>query len=103
MIASILPSRSSVTCEALVGLGLTDVFAEGAARGKPQRLIIALAISSEGILTATVSRPPQISSGIISLLGRIIVRGPGQNFSASAIALSGIVFTNGAHCEISLM
>ena len=41
--ADILPLMSSITCFAVVGLGLPDRFAEGAARGHPLAFIIALA------------------------------------------------------------
>ena len=57
---SILPSRSSMTCEALVGLGLPDELALGAAIGTPEAFISSLAILFEGILTATLSSPPVV-------------------------------------------
>ena len=69
---------SFITCAAVVGLGLPDVFALGAASGKPHFLIISCAIGWDGILIATVSSPAQTSFGIISLFGSIIVSGPGQ-------------------------
>ena len=74
---------------AIVGDGLPDVLALGAAINPPPSLIIAAAILLLGIRTATVSSPPVVSSGIRSDLLRIIVSGPGQKAFASLIAASG--------------
>ena len=77
-IISILPLKSSSTCSAFVGLGRPEVFALGAAIYPPPASIKALAISSLGIRTATVSRPPVVSYGTSSVFWKIIVSGPGQ-------------------------
>ena len=61
MIISTLPFKSSITCLACVGLGLPERLALGAARYLADALISALAILLEGILTATVSRPPVVA------------------------------------------
>ena len=94
IIISILPLKSNSTWEALVGLGLPDVLALGAAIGVPLAVIRACAILSSGNLIATVSRPPLVSFGTISLFLNIIVKGPGQKWSASLTAVSGISVTN---------
>ena len=103
IISGTLPSISSKTYLAFVGLGLPERFALGAASGKPQALIIFLAYSDFGIRTATVSSPPEVTSGIKSLFFIIIVRGPGQNFSAISLTFSGISLTSGASSDISLI
>ena len=100
---STLPFKSSITCSTLVGDGLPDKFAEGAATGKSTAFKIAWAISLLGSLIATVSSPPVASSGIRSDLLKIIVRGPGQNFSIHFFATSGISATKGSSCEFSAM
>ena len=87
--ASILPSRSSSTCSAVVGLGDPERFADGAASGRPLRFIISCATLFDGILTATVSSPALTAAGMRSPLGRTIVNGPGQNASAHSSALAG--------------
>ena len=86
---------SFMTCWAVVGLGLPDRFADGAASGNPQASIIALAAGLSGIPTATVSSPPLVAAGIMSDFGKIIVSGPGQYFSAIFSASSGISRTSG--------
>ena len=53
------------------------------------------AIGSLGKRTATLLRPPVVSNGTRSDFSKIIVRGPGQNFSASIFAFSGTSFTIG--------
>ena len=73
----------------LVPLGFPEIFALGAAIGSPVPFIISFEISFLGILTATVSSPPVTQRGTLSDLGKIIVRGPGQNFSARTFACSG--------------
>ena len=70
------------TCCAVVGDGLPERFADGAAIGKPQAEISALATLCDGILMPTVSSPPLVTIGIFSDFGIIMVRGPAQNFSA---------------------
>ena len=77
-IISIFPSRSSLTCCAVVGLGLPDVLALGADTNPPAARITAAANGSLGILTATVSSPPVVPYGTTSLFSKIIVSGPGQ-------------------------
>ena len=87
----------------VLGLGRPEIFAEGAANDTPAASITARAAGCEGQRTATVSRPPLVSYGTISDFGSIIVRGPGQNLSASRSALSGRALTSGAHCSTSVM
>ena len=89
-IASTRPIRSSIQCCAVVGLGLPDKLAEGAAIGLPLRRISSLAIRLLGKRIATVSSPPETTSGTCSVFGRTIVNGPGQNSSASLSAAFGI-------------
>ena len=60
IIMSILPSMSSMTCSALVGLGRPERFALGAAIYTPESLISFAATGWLGILTATVSSPPVV-------------------------------------------
>ena len=55
-----VPSRSTRTCSAVVGLGRPDVFALGAETNPPAARINAAAIGSLGIRTATVSNPPVV-------------------------------------------
>ena len=81
--ASILPSWSWSTCWAVTVEGLPEVLAEGAATGTPARRMISLVVSLSGQRMPTVVRPPVVDRGTMSLAGRIRVRGPGQNFSAS--------------------
>ena len=78
MTASILPSMSSSTSSALVGLGLPEILALSAAIGLFAALIRLYAVPFEGILTATVSSPPVVASGTIADFGKTIVSGPGQ-------------------------
>ena len=61
----------------------------GAAIYTPELLISSAATGWLGILIATVPSPPVMESGTLSFFLRIIVSGPGQNFSASTSALSG--------------
>ena len=103
IISGILPFMSFMTCWAVVGLGLPDRFADGAASGNPQASIIALAAGLSGILTATVSSPPLVAEGIMSDFGKIIVSGPGQYFSAIFSASSGISRTSGGSCSSALI
>ncbi len=102
-IASTLPSRSLMQCSAVVGLGEPERFALGAATGVPAADISSCAIGSDGKRIATVSSPALTSSGIKSLFGNIIVKGPGQNFSAHFFAESGMFLTSGGSIEISLI
>ena len=81
---------SSMVCLAQVGLGLPERLAEGAASGTPAASIILRVVRMEGNRTATVASPAETSSGIRSLLGRMMVSGPGQNSRASAMAFSGM-------------
>ena len=75
---------SAITSHALVGLGLPERFALGAAIGHPERFIRSSAALLSGILTATVSSPPVVLSGTPSFFLRTIVSGPGQKLSISA-------------------
>ena len=81
--AAILPFISRITCCADVGLGYPEILADGAAIGLPESSISLCITGCEGTRIPTVSRPPDVIIGILSFLGRIIVRGPGQKCSAS--------------------
>ena len=76
-----------------MGLGFPERFAEGAARGNPLNFIKFLAMGCDGHLTATVDSPPVTQRGTLWDLGSIMVRGPGQNSSASFFAVSGTSLT----------
>ena len=99
-IMSIFPSRSKATWDALVGLGLPDALALGAAMGRPAARISAMATGCEGKRTATVSSPPVTESGTISVFGKIMVNGPGQKASISFCAAAGISRTMGRNSLI---
>ncbi len=71
---------SSSTCSDVVGLGLPEIFADGAANGVPVSCINNWAILFSGILIATVLIPPVVIFGTIFDFFRTSVRGPGQNF-----------------------
>ena len=103
MIISMASPRSSSTCSAIVGLGLPDVLALGAATKPPPAFISSCAILSLGNRTATLSRPPVVSRGTISAFGRIMVSGPGQYFSARILAPSGISVVIFSNCSSSAM
>ena len=60
-----------------------------------------MATGSLGMRTATVSSPPVVPYGTASLLGNIMVSGPGQNASISFPAASGISATRGFKSEKS--
>ena len=78
-IASILPSISSATSSNVVGLGLPERLALGAAIGTPAASIISAASRRDGHLTATVSSPPVVTSGTPEFLRSTKVIGPGQS------------------------
>ena len=84
MMASMRPSMSAMTSLALVGLGLPEMLALGAAIGVSDIVIRSSAALLSGILTATVSRPPVVLSGTSGFFFTTIVSGPGQKFSISA-------------------
>jgi len=88
--ASIFPLRSVWTCWAVVGLGLPARFALGAAMGQLLCLMSAKATGWLGILTATVSRPATVMSGMVFERLKMRVSGPGQNFCMSFSAFGGI-------------
>ena len=67
-IASILPSISSATSSNVVGLGLPEMLALGAAIGTPAASMISAASRRDGHLTATVSSPPVVTSGTAGFL-----------------------------------
>ena len=69
------------------------MLALGAAIGTPAARISSNAAGWDGILTATVSKPPVVPYGTHSAFGKIMVKGPGQNRSASSSAASGISLT----------
>ena len=75
-----------------MGLGDPDKLALGAAKGEPAAFIILLAALLSGKRIATLLSPALTTLGIISDLGKIIVSGPGQNFSAHKSADFGISF-----------
>ncbi len=87
--AAILPFKSSMTCCAVVVEGRPDRFAEGAASGTPAARMIACASGCDGNRIPTVFNPPDVTIGIESCLGRMIVSGPGQYAFASACAAGG--------------
>ena len=102
-IAFILPFISSSTCFAVVGLGLPEVFALGAAIGVPADLINNRAISQLGILMPTVSNPPVVFLGTISLAFKMRVIGPGQKASINFFAFSSTSSAILSISSISLM
>ena len=67
-----------------MGLGEPERLAEGAATGTPARRMISRATGWEGMRTATVSSPPEVSIGMQSRFGRMTVSGPGEKRSHSA-------------------
>ena len=81
--AGILPRISSSVSRAVVGEGLPEVLAEGAASGQPDSRMISLAMGWEGIRMPTVSSPAEVTAGIRSDFSITMVSGPGQNRSAS--------------------
>ena len=83
-IPSILPSMSSIMSAMHVGLGRPDVLPEGAAMGTSAAAMTARVMGWFGQRTPTVSNPPVVRSGTMGFRGKIMVSGPGQNFSASA-------------------
>ena len=74
--------KLSKTCWAVVGLNLFVGLALGAAKGRLVFLSTFLKTSLSGERSATVFNPPVVIFGTISLLSRMNVSGPGQNFSA---------------------
>jgi hypothetical protein len=86
----ILPSKSLDTCSDVVGLGLPEIFADGAAIGTPVSCINVCAILFSGILTATVLIPPVVIFGTIFDFLSTNVSGPGQNLLINSCAVFGI-------------
>ena len=84
-----LPSRSSSTCWAVVGLGLPLRLALGAATGTPAALSSLSATGWSGMRTATLLSPALVTAGTVGFLGSSNVSGPGQNRSISLCA-SGV-------------
>src|SRR5690606_24730901 len=86
-IISILPSRSSRTCRAVVGDGFVDALADGAASGAPDSFISARASAESGILAPKVGSPAVTSGASLDGFGagRRIVSGPGQKRSMSGM------------------
>lgn len=80
-IKSIRPERSCRTCEAVVGEGLVEALAEGAASGRAASWTRLKASKDEGMRTATVEREAVTSgaNGDGEGSGRRMVSGPGQN------------------------
>ena len=79
---------SSSTCAAVVGLGLVDRFALGAATGTPAAFSIALATGWLGIRMPTVSSPAVTTSGTACFFRHSTVSGPGQKRSMRRSAVS---------------
>jgi len=90
--------RSARTCSAAVGLTRPNRLAEGAATPLPpsasKASSKACATGCEGQRKPIESWPPQAYDGASAKRGRIRVRGPGQNASASRCAW-------GLHCAHS--
>ena len=99
-ISGMRPSISTSTWCAVVGLGLPERFALGAAIGSLQARRSAAATGCDGIRTATVGRLAATSSGMAGLRGRISVSGPGQKASISFSA-SGDTSHRGVSCARS--
>ena len=91
-IRSIRPERSCKTWRAVVGEGLDEAFADGAARGLSVRWMSASARREDGMRTATVVRLAVTSAakGEGVGTGSRIVRGPGQNLAMSGWYMAGI-------------
>ena len=87
---------SAITWAAVVGLGLPDRLADGAASGRPLAVMSARATGCDGIRIATVPSPALTLAGIRGERGKIMVSGPGQKASASRRAVSGIAVTSGS-------
>ena len=62
------------------------MLAEGAATGTSQRRKNSWAILFSGILTPTLSSPAVTTSGMFSRFFRMVVSGPGRNFSSFGIS-----------------
>ena len=86
-INGIRPFNSSNTCWPVVGLTRPNRFALGAANGRFNALTISRKTGCALIRTATVSNPAVTMSGTTSCFRKIIVNGPGQNFSMSRSAI----------------
>ena len=80
-ISGIQPLNSSHTCCAVVGLMRPNRFALGAASGRFSFVTTSRKIGWALIRNATVSNPAVTMSGTISRFRKMIVNGPGQNFS----------------------
>ena len=87
------PSISVKTSCALVGLGLPERLAEGAAKAQPLCRMMACTTGWLGIRMPTVSRPAQHSAATSGPRGMMMVRGPGQNAAISSWARSGTSLT----------
>jgi len=92
---------SSTTCSPRVGLGFPDRLALGAAILTPAAFIRLHAILLFGNLTATVSSPPVVPFGTLSLLLNIKVIGPGQKASINFFATSGTSVTKSSNIDTS--
>ena len=68
MIIGTRPSMSASTCAAVVGLGLPERFALGAATGTPQAVMNACATGCDGNRTPTLSSPAHMGSISSSLI-----------------------------------
>src|SRR5699024_4551426 len=75
---AIFPFKSSSTCSAAVGLGFPEIFALGAAIGRPELEIKSNATSLSGIRTPTVVNPAVTLDASFPLLFNTYVIGPGE-------------------------
>ena len=87
------PSISVKTSCALVGLGLPERLALGAAKAQPLCSMTARATGWLGMRIPTVSRPAQHSAATSGPRGMMMVRGPGQKAAISSWARSGTSLT----------
>ena len=99
--AAMRPSKSWATCAAVVGLGLPDRLADGAASGQPLSLMMRRATGCTGNRTARVGSPPDTFAATASDRGKMRVSGPGQNASASFSAIGDTRVTRGYNCSRS--
>ena len=82
-IISILPARSLSTWLAVVGEMEPEMLALGAARGTPAISSNLRVTNNLGMRSATLEAPAVTQSGTRSFLSSTMVKGPGQNASAS--------------------
>ena len=88
IIVRLLP-KTLPTSEAVVAGGDPDMLALVPVIGDWSSVAMALGIQASGTRSAMVCFPPETDVGILSILGKISVRAPGQNFDARSHAESG--------------